>query len=304
MPRLGVTLGDPAGVGPEVCEGALSGCRGSDVTLFGPAGIADAMAERLQVAASVQEPFAGPRGEASAASGRAALAALAAAIGAARSGEIDALVTAPISKEALALAGSDDLGHTWLLARELGAGDAVAMAFVHERLRVILASDHVPLRRALDDLSGERILQVTEMLRGLLVTWGRLPTPRLALAGLNPHAGEGGILGREEEDLLVPVVTEARHRGIDLSGPHPADSLFRRAYDGDFDGVVALYHDQALIPVKMLGLDACVNVTLGLSLPRTSPGHGTAFDRVGTDTVSAEGMRAAVRLAFELAPAH
>jgi len=234
MARLGVTLGDPAGVGPEVTESALADRRDSDVLLFGPEGLADVMAARLGVGSRVQQPFDGRRGEASAASGSAALAALHAAMEAARAGEIDALVTAPISKEALAMAGCADRGHTWILARELGDGP-VAMAFLGERLRVVLASDHVPLVQALATLTPKRVVEVAALLAGVLSRWARIPSPRLALAGLNPHAGENGIMGDEEERILMPAVEQARARGVALSGPLPADALPRPGFDSGED---------------------------------------------------------------------
>lgn len=301
-----MTLGDPAGVGPEVVAAATAALleERADLRLLlvGPRGVADVIAaghgERVE--ALTQERFTAARGAPSAESGRAALAALMAAIAEAQSGAVEALVTAPLSKHAIAMAGSTDRGHTWILARELGVGP-VAMAFLGEKLRVVLATDHVPLRQLFVDLTPARIVEVAELLAEALRRWRRLERPRLALAGLNPHAGEEGLLGNEEERWLQPAVVAARQRGLDLSSPLPADSLFRRAYDGEFDGVVALYHDQGLAPVKMLGLGSTVNVTLGLKVPRTSPDHGTAFDRVGGGGIRADGMIAALRLAAELA---
>ncbi len=302
--RLAITLGDPAGVGPEVSAAAvragLTEREELQLVLVGPRGLADRLAPgEPRVSAVCQNEFVGPRGVASAAGGRAALAALHAAIALANAGEVDGLVTAPLSKEALALAGSADRGHTGILARHLASGP-VAMAFLGERLRVVLATEHLPLRQALAALTVERLVEVTGLFDAVLRRWPGLTRPRLALAGLNPHAGEAGLLGDEEQALLVPAQQAAVRAGYALSGPWPADALFRRALDGEFDGVVALYHDQGLIPVKLLGLGAAVNVTLGLRLPRTSPDHGTAFDRVGTDRVRSEGMIAALRLAMAL----
>ncbi len=303
--RLAVTLGDPAGIGPEVVEGAAQRLflerDDVELVLVGPAGIADAMAAALggRASALVQERFSGPVGEPSAASGQAALAALHRAIDEAEARRVDALVTAPLSKQALALAGSADRGHTEILARRLGRGP-VAMAFFSERLQVVLATVHLPLCEAIAAITEERVVQVSELFHAALQQRLHKPAPRLALCGLNPHAGEGGLLGHEEQDILVPAVAEAARRGIALCGPYPADSLFFRAAAGEYDGVVALYHDQGLIPVKLLAFGNAVNVTLGLQLPRTSPDHGTAYDIAGRKRARPDGMLAALRTACEL----
>lgn len=198
------------------------------------------------------------------------------------------------------MAGSDDRGHTEILARELGVGPT-AMSFFTNELRVVLATTHVPLHRAIETLTTARVVEVAVLLHNALVgTVGR-KTPRLALAALNPHAGEAGLLGDEEEKILAPAVTQARQRGLDISGPYPADTLFYRARSGEFDGIVSLYHDQALIPVKLLSFGQAVNVTLGLSVPRTSPDHGTAYDKVGTDAIKPDGMLGALKAAVLLA---
>lgn len=304
--RLAITLGDPAGIGPEVSEVALASVLRDtpelDAVLLGPAGLADAMAARLgpRVAAQVQAPFTGVVGQPSAASGHAALAALMAGIALAQRREVGALVTAPISKEALALAGSTELGHTTILERELGAGP-ISMAFFSDRLRVALMSAHLSMRQMLASLSGERVLEVAVLLTDALRRYLAVSAPRLALAGLNPHAGEGGLMGDEEQRLFAPAVARARRQGLNLVGPLPPDTLFRRAFDGEFDGIVAVYHDQALIPVKMLGLGSAVHVTLGLQVPRTSPDHGTAFELAGHGRANPAGMAAAIRMAARIA---
>lgn len=304
--RLAVTLGDPAGIGPEVIERSapalLAENPAVELVLVGPAGIVEPLCSRLRERARPETvaPFHGPMGEPSAASGMAALAALMRGIELGRRRAVDAIVTAPLSKHALAMAGSEDRGHTEILARELGAG-ATAMAFFSEKLHVVLTSTHIPLRQAVSALSAARVVEVTGLLHRALADYLGMPSPRLALAGLNPHAGEAGLLGDEEQRVLVPAVEEARDRGFNLSGPHPADSLFYRAASGEFDGVVSLYHDQALIPVKLLSFGHAVNVTLGLSLPRTSPDHGTAYDIAGTGKARPDGMLAALRTAVVLA---
>jgi 4-hydroxythreonine-4-phosphate dehydrogenase len=303
--RLAITLGDPAGVGPEIVERAgarlLGEASNVELVIVGPTGLAEAIAARLgpRVEADVQAAFHGPRGHPSSDSGQAALAALMRGIELARRGGADALVTAPLSKQALALAGSSDRGHTEILTRELGVGPT-AMSFFSDRLRIALTTTHLPLRRAIASLSSGRVVEVAALLHRALVDYLGMKSPRLALAALNPHAGEAGLLGDEEQRLLEPAVVEAQARGIDLQGPFPADTLFYRAVAGEFDGVVALYHDQALIPVKLLSFGNAVNVTLGLAVPRTSPDHGTAFDKVGTGEIRPDGMLAALRTAVTL----
>jgi 4-hydroxythreonine-4-phosphate dehydrogenase len=310
---LAVTLGDPAGIGPEVVEAALGTYLGEHPTvgieLCGPSNLVLPMEARLRSAlgghlslvSCMQAPFTGPLGVASAQSGQAALAALHAAIhlvdtqtGRRR----QALVTAPINKQACALAGSSDLGHTELLGRTLGTGP-IAMAFFTDRLNVVLATVHMPLRAVFAALTAQRVLQVAHLFnQSLTKLLGR--APRLGLAGLNPHASEGGLMGHEEAEVLLPAVAQAREQGIDLSVPQAPDTVFMRALQGDFDGVVALYHDQGLIPVKLLSFGSAVNATLGLRVVRTSPDHGTAYDCVGTQRARPEGMLAALRWADRL----
>ena len=312
-PHFVITLGDPAGIGPEVVELALRQFVAQRppmaITLCGPTGLADAMAQRLRplfaqhrwpsAGARVGPTFSGPMGKPSAASGAAALAALMDGIGVAQQGGCDALITAPLSKQALAMAGSQDRGHTEILARELGCGP-VAMAFYTERLKVVLATVHVPLRDIWQSLDAARVVEVAHLLHAALMRHrgSTAAPPRLALAALNPHAGEAGLLGHEEIDTLYPAALQARAKGVDLSDPIAADTVFLRASQGEFDGVVALYHDQGLIPVKLLSFGAAVNVTLGLHVVRTSPDHGTAYDRVGSHTARCDGFLQALHAAF------
>jgi 4-hydroxythreonine-4-phosphate dehydrogenase len=181
----------------------------------------------------------------------------------------------------------------------MGAGPT-AMAFFSPQLRTVLATVHVPLAQAIRQLSSARIVEVAHLFSATLRVHLGIVKPNLALAALNPHAGEDGLLGDDEERILKPAVVDAQAIGVRLSGPYPADTLFRRAVDGEFDGVVALYHDQALIPVKLLGFGDAVNVTLGLTHPRTSPDHGTAYDIAGKNQARPAGMLSALRLAVEL----
>ena len=214
-------------------------------------------------------------------------------------GRIDALATGPIHKEGLALAGFEWRGHTELLAHLTGAGE-VAMMFHSAPLRVVLATIHVPLSAVPRLLTRARV-EKTLALAASELPWFGVPRPRLALAGLNPHAGEGGLIGTEDRDVLAPAVAAARQRGIDVSGPLPADTVFRQAVDGRFDAVIACYHDQGLIPVKLVAFGKAVNVTLGLPIIRTSVDHGTAFDIAGQGVADPSSLIEAVRLAAWLA---
>lgn len=304
MSRLAVTVGDPAGVGPEVTEKALATFLreqpDTHVIIVGPANVAGDMRARLgRGDVHALDRFSGRIGEPTAESGKLSLDALHAAIRMCKANVADAIVTAPISKHALALAGSDDRGHTEILSREMGSGPT-AMAFFAPRLRTVLVTVHVPLTSAIALLDVPKVVQTAVLFSRAMREHLGFAQPRLALAALNPHAGENGLLGSEEERILKPAVVEARKQGIDLTGPYPADTLFKRTIDGEFDGVVALYHDQALIPVKLLGFGDAVNVTLGLTHPRTSPDHGTAFDIAGMGRARADGMLSALRMAAEL----
>jgi 4-hydroxythreonine-4-phosphate dehydrogenase len=286
--RVGITVGDPAGIGPEIAAKAMLDPRVGSVcepVLF------DA------------EPAEGIRaGEESAAAGQAAFDTLVRAVEAARAGEIDAIATAPVSKRAFALAGLPWKGHTDLLAHLCGV-DHVRMLFYADRrppLCVTLATVHVPLAEVPALLTPDRVGRTITMTADWLRTLG-MKSPRVALAGLNPHAGESGLLGGEEETLLKPAVSAAVAAGVDASGPWPGDTVFLRASRGEFDAVVACYHDQGLIPVKLLAFGEAVNVTVGLPIIRTSVDHGTAFDIAGRGVADHGSMVAAVTLAAKLA---
>jgi 4-hydroxythreonine-4-phosphate dehydrogenase len=233
--------------------------------------------------------------------GRAAYDIIVRAVDDARNGDVQAIATAPVNKEAFRLAGLPWSGHTDLLAHLTGASD-VAMMFHSEPLRVVLATVHV----ALADVP--RLLTQSVMEKTIALTARELPRfekiqPRIAVAGLNPHAGEHGLFGREDMEVITPAIEACRARGIDVTGPFPADTVFVRAHRGAFDVVVACYHDQGLIPVKLLAFGQAVNVTLGLPIVRTSVDHGTAFDIAGKGVADPESMIAAVLLAARLARA-
>ena len=222
------------------------------------------------------------------------------AIEAAQRHLVDAVVTAPIAKESWKLAGYNYPGHTELFAAKTNTR-RFNMMFTGGPLRVVLATCHIPLLSLWGKLNIGAIFQPIELVHQALVDWLDVPKPRIAVCGLNPHAGENGQFGDEEERLIAPAIKMARDQGIDATGPYPPDTVFMRARDGGFDAVVALYHDQGLIPVKLLAFDQAVNVTLGLPIIRTSPDHGTAFDLVGRNRANPGSMRAAIELAIDLA---
>lgn len=315
--RLALTLGDPAGIGPQIVGHALADPdlrRQAQLLVVGDSHVLDACRERwfphdleqtclerLNVATSPElaaeaMAAAGP----TALGGRMAAAAVDRACDLALSGAVDAVVTAPLCKEALSLAGNPFPGHTEMLAARAG-GVPVAMAFFAGAQRVALVTTHLALRDVSAALNVERVVAVGCLLDRSLRRWGGVRSPRLGVSALNPHAGEGGLFGDEEQRILAPAVVALREVGVDASGPHAADTLFLRAAEGEFDGVVALYHDQALIPVKLMGRGGAVNVTLGLPFVRTSPDHGTAYDIVGSDEVDAEPFLIAARKAVDLA---
>jgi 4-hydroxythreonine-4-phosphate dehydrogenase len=240
-----------------------------------------------------------PRGRVTSAAGRAGYDAILQAVADVQAGVIDALATAPINKEAFAAAGLPWRGHTELLAHLTGAA-RVAMMFHAEALRVILATVHVPLKDVPRLLTRERLEDVITLAARELPRFG-YPRARIALAGLNPHAGEHGVIGTEDDDVLRPAVAACRKRGIEVDGPYPADTIFLRAVRGEFDAVVACYHDQGLIPIKMAAFGKAVNVTLGLPIVRTSVDHGTAFDIAGRGMADPSSLVHAVRLAAKLA---
>ncbi len=219
----------------------------------------------------------------------------------AQAGGIQGIATAPINKEALALAGLPWRGHTEMLAALTNAA-RVAMMFWSEKLRVVLATIHIPLAKVPAALTIESVTDIIELTHRELPRFG-IAHPRIALAGLNPHAGEHGVLGAEETDVLEPAVARSAQAGIDIAGPFPGDTIFLRAVRGEFDVVIACYHDQGLIPIKMIAFGQAVNVTLGLPIIRTSVDHGTAFDIAGKGIADPESMVQAVLLAARLASA-
>jgi 4-hydroxythreonine-4-phosphate dehydrogenase len=251
-----------------------------------------------------------PLGRVDARAGAAAACCIEHAVRLARAGEIAAIVTAPIHKEALAAAGIGYPGHTEML-QALASPDAppapVRMMLANDELRTVLVTVHVALRQAIEAVTFEAVLETVRIAHRAATGWGQ-QRPRIAVAGLNPHAGEGGLFGDEEKRIIGPAVQAARAEGIDASGPFAPDTVFMRArhapaqgHPGEFDVVVAMTHDHGLIPVKYLGVEHGVNVTLGLPFVRTSPDHGTAFDLAGTGRADPSSLRAALRMARRLA---
>lgn len=286
-PRIGITLGDPAGIGPEIARKAASCQKINEVcepVLYGEPGIADEFV-----------------GRESAEAGMSSYTAVEKAVRDALAGIIDGVATAPISKSAWSLAGLPWRGHTECLAALTGAAH-VRMLFYSSRLTVALSTVHMAIAEVSKMLTKECLKVTIELTHKELPHFG-VDQPRLVVSGLNPHAGEDGLMGDEEQRVITPVVRECRRLGIDVSGPISGDTVFLRAAEGEFDAVIACYHDQGLIPVKLLSFGKAVNVTLGLPIVRTSVDHGTAFDIAGTDQADPSSMIAAVQLAAQLATA-
>jgi 4-hydroxythreonine-4-phosphate dehydrogenase len=285
LPKIALTVGDPAGIGPEIVAKAAA-----DPSVR-------AVCEPI-VFAPAADPSIRP-GEVSAAAGRAAYDTIVRAVEAAKRGDVDAVATAPVNKLAFSRAGLEWKGHTDLLAHL--CGDArVAMMFHSPQLKVVLITVHVPLVEVSAKITPELVDETVILTVDAMALFGQ-PRPRLALAGLNPHAGEGGVIGTEDDRVLAPSVERARARGVNLSGPIPGDTVFVRASRGEFDCVIACYHDQGLIPVKLLAFGTAVNVTIGLPIIRTSVDHGTAFDIAGKGVADPGSMIAAVTLAADMA---
>jgi 4-hydroxythreonine-4-phosphate dehydrogenase len=312
--RIAISLGDPSGIGPEVVVRALAARPDADAVVFGDAGV---LARAAELAGVPPPPDARVRpitalgardvvpGQPNEASGRAQLAYLEAATDAALDGRVAALVTAPISKTWIARAGFTFPGHTEYLAARAGAAE-FAMMLAGPALRVTVATTHVALRDVPRDLTPAGIASAAALTAEALAARFGIRAPRVAVAGLNPHAGENGRFGDEEERLVAPAITLASRRleaagvACTITGPHVPDVVFRQAADGAFDAVVALYHDQGLIPVKLLHFDTAVNVTLGLPFVRTSPDHGTAHDIAGRGVARPDSFLAALDLAARM----
>ncbi|PAP77654.1 4-hydroxythreonine-4-phosphate dehydrogenase PdxA [Rubrivirga marina] len=322
-PRLAVSIGDPNGIGPEVVLKAADAAE-ADLLAVGSAEALRQHAERLGLGPVVEVAGAAERageglavldpdpgtethidwGQTTATGGRRAMEAVACAVDLALAGDVDGIVTAPISKEAIQKAGYTVPGHTEFLQQRCGA-PTVVMVLAADLdagpLRVALVTIHVPVAAVPDLISEERIGDTCRTLAAALRRDLGIDAPRLAVLGLNPHAGDGGVIGTEEIDTIRPALDALRADGLDVTGPHPADAFFGRGAWRHADAVVAMYHDQGLAPFKALAQGAGVNVTLGLPIVRTSPDHGTAFDVAGQGVADPSSIRAAIRMAAAMA---
>ncbi len=326
--RVGLTMGDPQGVGPELLVKTIAAWKGDSFVpvALGDAGILSRAAKKFAPRLHIERipaddlPFRFRRGvlpcislselpweEVKSADppgfrfGREVLRYLSVGIDLAKERELDALVTAPIAKTALSAAGVEATGHTEILAERSGVGARHAMMLAGPKLRVTLATVHVPLSKVPEVLSETLVERAADLTLEALTRYFGIKKPKIALAGLNPHAGEQGMLGTEEREWLAPLVARMRTEGLSIEGPLSPDTVFHRAYEGEFDAVVALYHDQGLIPLKLVHFHEGVNLTLGLPFVRTSPDHGTAFDIAWTGKARVDSFRAALEMAVRLA---
>lgn len=309
MPRIAVTMGDPAGIGPEICAAAMTdpGIRSrADYALVGSrvalARCAEAVGFPLPDVPLIEVEAPGVEalepGVVSAVAGTIAHRSILEACRRARVGEFDALVTAPVSKESLRAARCQEIGHTEILARELGVADPLTL-FVTGPLRVFFLTRHLSLRQALDRVTRDRVLTTLRAVHGAMSDLG-FTSPRIAVAALNPHASDGGQFGTEEAEHLEPAVQAARAEGIDAYGPVPADSVFHQGLEGAWDCVLSLYHDQGHIATKTRDFYGTVTATLGLPVLRTSVDHGVAFDIAWQGKANATSMVRAIDAALEL----
>lgn len=324
---LGITMGDAAGIGPEIIAKLYARGLSYPSLVYGDAGVMTATLQSLGLHDTLKvELISHPSvvehvkpgiipvlnrwqalpetlvpGRIDAMAGRGAYEYLCHAIDDAQAGLLRAIVTAPLHKQALKLAGIDHPGHTEILAERTGTRD-FAMLLANDELRVILVTIHVPLVAVPALITHDAVLTTIQLAAHACRQAG-IEQPRIAVAGLNPHAGEDGRFGHEDMDVIAPAIQKARTRGIDASGPWPGDTIFMRARKGEFDIVVAQYHDQGLIPIKYLGLDQGVNMTVGLPFVRTSVDHGTAFDIAGQGIADERSLRSAFDLALTMTAA-
>ncbi len=322
-PVIAISMGDPAGVGPEVALKALAVCYKSSRSrycLIGDYPYLSRLSKKLhlrlplvRLTAGGQNGKLGPvvvwdmggaqgvsMGKISANAGAAAVRYISAGSKMALEGKAAALVTAPIQKESIHKAGCPFPGHTELLAY-LSHTQSFAMMMVGGPFKIVLQSIHMSLREALGQVTVPKIMEHLELTQKSMRYWFKIKNPRIAVAGLNPHAGENGAFGKEEIKILKPAIEKARQKGWDVTGPHPPDTLFYWVSKGKYDAVLCMYHDQGLIPFKLTSFDTGVNMTLGLPFIRTSPDHGTAFDIAGKGKANPSSMISAIRLAEKLA---
>ncbi|MBF0558052.1 MAG: 4-hydroxythreonine-4-phosphate dehydrogenase PdxA [Nitrospirae bacterium] len=309
--KIAITIGDPAGIGPEV---VLKAIMSNDIAglcqpvIIGDRAVIEEAVERFDFPVSpeyIEIVNVGEitdrefiKGRPTDTGGRAAAAYIKKAVDLALNNSVDAIVTAPISKESLRMAGFQWPGHTEMLAELTGSKD-FAMVFYSDNLRLILVTRHTALRNVPSMITKDKVLKTIVLARKACDLMD-IEGPRIAVAGLNPHSGEAGIFGSEEIDEIEPAVKEARQLGMPVSGPYPADALFHRAYKGEFDIIVCMYHDQGLIPFKMIAFDKGVNITVGLPIIRTSPDHGTAYDIAWKGIASPSSIIEAIKLSVKM----
>jgi len=304
---IGITLGDPSGIGPEVVARALAQ---PDIRKLGPFKlIGEYSVYRNYCSAKYRNcSFVDLKaishrqwqpGKMSRASGKASLLALEKGIGLIKAGQISSLVTAPVSKEAIGLTNPSFHGHTEFLAEAFGVKN-VGMMFVAEKVRTIIVTRHIPLSQVPKAVTPVSVYKTIELTHSALKTMFRIKHPVIGICGLNPHAGEGGTIGREEITKILPAIKKACRRGMTIRGPFAADTLFSPDIAHHYDAIVGMYHDQGLIPVKTLCFKNLVNLTIGLPFVRTSPAHGTAFNIAGKNKADPSSMRAAIKLAAQL----
>jgi 4-hydroxythreonine-4-phosphate dehydrogenase len=326
---IGITMGDPTGIGPEIVIKALLdrsirekvfpvvfGDKGVLARVAQDIGITDVRFREIASIDSVRNAEIGKReilvksisnlkmtklryGRPDRNCGRAMVNYVKEAVDAAMAGYIDAIVTAPINKEAINEAGFRYGGHTDMIADFTGAKE-FTMMFISKHFKVSLVTIHVPLKDVSMRITPQRIYKVGLLTWKTLRQYFGLKNPKIGVCGLNPHAGEGGIFGDEEKDLIYPGIVSMRSKGIDAEGPLSPDSAFWRAYNKEFDAIIAMYHDQGLIPVKLIDFDNAVNVTIGIPIIRTSPGHGTAYNIAGQGKANPEPMKSAIELAYQM----
>jgi|SRR5687768_5234359 4-hydroxythreonine-4-phosphate dehydrogenase len=327
-PILGITMGDPAGIGPEVIAKALAMpavhrlCR---PIVIGSLPVMDQTVLRLRLpltivrvsdhdvpahsgSVCVLDPLDRPLGKfplgaVSEKSGAASVAFILKAVHLTQAGCLDAIVTGPINKEAINLAGYHYPGHTELLA-DLTKSKEVGMMILGGPLKIMFVTTHVAIRHLPDSLSANGIVRSIRLADRAMKAYFGVAKPRIGIAALNPHGGEGGLFGEDERRNILPAARRARRMGINASNPLPADTLFGKAVRGEFDAVVAMYHDQGLIPLKMVAFGECVNLTVGLPIIRTSVDHGTAYDIVGKDVADCGSLVEAIKMAARLAGKH
>ena len=312
LPRIAITIGDPAGVGAEIALKALTDPTMSELAewiLIGDTAAIEAAARTCGIApgqlnstivatANLTPDHTLCFGQLRAEYGLAAIEYVRSAVEMCLAGEADAMVTAPLNKEAVTLSGREFTGHTEYIAELTNATES-RMLLVSEKLATVHVTTHISLERACQ-VDKQRIIR-TIQLGDEAVGWMRQRRPRIAVCGLNPHAGEHGLFGTQDADTIAPAVEEARAMGIDCSGPHSPDTVFIRGMRGEFDLIVAMYHDQGHIPMKLIDFEATVNVSLGIPIIRTSVDHGTAFDIAGRNLADPTNMKAAMRLAAKMA---